>query len=444
MLTTLGEKLQGVFNQVRGYGKLTESNISEALKEVRLALLAADVNYRITRDFCERVKEKALGEKVQQSIRPGDLFVKIVHDELIDVFQSVDNAMSRDYPLGVAMCGLNGAGKTTSSAKLALYYKKKLRKSVLLVAADLSRPAAVQQLETLGREIEVPVFAPSPGIKLLEHIRAAKEAAREQRADVIIYDTAGRTEVNEELLEELRQVMGLVNPQECLLVADAAMGQASVEVATQFQSAAPLTGLVLSKFDGDARGGAALSLQTVSGCPIKFLGAGERVDALEEFDPSRLVSRLLGMGDVVGLVEKAQEELDLADAARLEEKIRKQSFDFQDFLNQMRQIKKLGPIQNLLGMMPGMGNIAGSSVDDKAMGRVEAIVLSMTLSERKRPEILNANRRRRIAQGSGTSVQEVNDLLRRFKMMKKMMTKLTKGGFRESKLKRMLGGLGFS
>ncbi|MEM9444076.1 MAG: signal recognition particle protein [Verrucomicrobiota bacterium] len=441
MLTVLGEKLQGVFKHVRGYGKLTESNIADALKEVRLALLAADVNYGVARDFCNRVKEQALGEEFQKSIRPGDMFVKVVHDELINIFNNEGSSLSDRQQAKIAMCGLNGAGKTTTSAKLALYLKKKQRKSVLLVAADLSRPAAIEQLETLGQQIEVPVFSPEPGSSLKQHIQKALGEAKSRNVDVTLFDTAGRTEANDELLKELKEVMALIEPDECLLVADAAMGQQAAEVASRFREAAPISGLILSKFDGDARGGAALSLQTLTDCPIKFLGSGEKVEALEEFDPSRLVDRMLGMGDIVGLVEQAQDALDLEDAERLQEKLKRQQFDLQDFLDQMRQMKKLGPMQNILGMIPGMGNISGS-FEEGTLVRTEAIICSMTKQERRRPEVLNARRRQRIALGSGTQVRDVNELLKRFKGMKKMMGKLTRGGNMEAKLKKMLGNLG--
>jgi signal recognition particle subunit SRP54 len=441
MLSALAEKFQQVFKNLRGYGKLTESNIAEALREVRMALLAADVNFQVARDFCERIKGKALGEEVQGSIRPGDLFVKIVHDELIALFSEGSGQISNDRPLNLMVCGLNGAGKTTSAGKLALYFRHQ-KESVLLVAADLVRPAAVQQLQTLGKQINVPVIAPEAGIKLIDHLKHAQDEAKKQNARVVIYDTAGRLEVNEELLRELHEAFDLIKPQECLLVADAATGQNAVEVAKAFQSKVKLTGILLSKFDGDAKGGAALSLQSVTGCPIKFLGTGEQPSALELFQPERLVSRMLGMGDIIGLVEKAQAEFDIQDAAKLESKIRNQTFDLQDFIDQMCMVRKLGPLQNLLGMIPGMNNLPDSAFDERALKQTEAIVLSMTLEERRNPDVLNARRRQRIAQGSGTTVAQVNDLIRRFTAMKKMMAQFVRGGNMENKLKRMMSRFG--
>ena len=440
MLNQLSEKFQGVFKTLRGYGKLTEANMAEALREVRMALLAADVNYLVAKKFCDQVKEKALGEQVQSSIRPGDFFVKIVHDELLALFQEGDASLSSERPLRLALCGLNGAGKTTTAGKLALLLKKQKEK-VLLVACDLTRPAAVQQLQTLGRQNGVEVFAPEAGVTLAGHLKAAGQHAEEGAYQAVIYDLAGRTEINQELLAELKQAMEQIRPQEALLVADAALGQSAVEVAQAFAGSVPLTGIVLSKFDGDAKGGAAFSIQHVAGVPLKFLGTGERVDQFEVFRADRLVQRLLGMGDLYGLAEKVSQEIDLEDAARIQEKMLKGGLDLQDFLDQMKQMKKLGPLQNLLGMVPGMGSIQHFSLDDKVFKRTEAIVYSMTRQERRKPDLLNARRRQRIALGSGTSVTEVNELMRRFQAMKKMVGQLARGGNQESKLKRLLGGM---
>lgn len=438
-MNALADKLQSVFKTLRGYGKITEANTADALREVRMALLAADVNYQVARAFCDRVKEKALGQDVQQSVRPADLFVKIVHDELIALFTPGGEPFSRARPLRLAVCGLNGAGKTTSAAKLALHLKDR-RERVLLVAADLSRPAAADQLAILGAAIQVPVFKPGTGATLETHLEAAAAAAREQHASVVIYDLAGRSEVDDGLLAELERALALIEPQECLLVADAALGQAAVGVAKAFHSRARLTGLLLSKFDGDARGGAAFSLQDVTGCPIRFLGTGEKVGDLEEFEPERLVKRLLGMGDLFGLAQKVTEAIDLEDAAKLEEKLKRESFDLQDFADQLRMMKKLGPLQNLLGMLPGAGSISNSAVDDSALKRAEAILGSMTRQERRQPDLISARRRQRIASGSGTSVTEVNQLLHRFRTMKKMMGKLARGGRPEAQLQKMLRG----
>jgi len=441
-MNALAEKLQQVFRNVRGYGKLTEANTAEALREVRMALLAADVNYQVAKRFCDRVKEQTLGQEVQQSIRPGDLFVKIIHDELIALFQSGGTALDPARPLRIALCGLNGAGKTTSAAKLALHLKDR-RERPFLVAADLARPAAAAQLATLAAQAGVPAFLPAPGVSLTDHLAAASEAARGASASVILYDLAGRTEVNDALLEELSAALEAIRPQECLLVADAALGQAAVGVAQAFHARARLTGLILSKFDGDARGGAAFSLQDVTGCPIKFLGTGEKIADFEPFQPERLVQRLLGMGDLYGLAQKVQESIDLEDTARLEEKLKKQSFDLQDFQDQMRMVKKLGPLQNVLGMIPGMGSVSNSAIDERGLKRTEAILGSMTPQERRQPDLISARRRQRIALGSGTSVTEVNQLLHRFRAMKKMMGKLTRGGRPEEQLKKMLRGRAF-
>jgi len=441
-MSLLGDKLQGVFKILRGYGKLSESNVSEALREVRLAMLAADVNYKVTKEFCDRVKEKALGEEVQSSIRPGDLFVKIVHDEMIRLLGEGDLELNGKRPLKIALCGLNGAGKTTTAGKLAVYLKAEKEK-VLLVAGDLTRPAAVKQLQTLGAQAGVDVLAPEAGLTLQQHLKAALNRAIEGNYTVTVYDLAGRTDVNEELLGELKECAELIQPEEALLVADAAMGQAAVEIADAFKKAMSLTGLVLSKFDGDARGGAAFSLHAVSGAPIKFLGTGERTDQFEPFMPERLVKRLLGMGDLYGLAQKVTEEINLEDAARMEAKLKSNSFDLQDFMDQMKQLKKLGPLQNLLGMIPGASSMQNLSLDEKVLKQIEAIICSMTKQERRKPEVLNAKRRQRIAAGSGTSVTEVNQLLQRFQGMKKMMGKLTRGGNQENKLKKLLGSRNF-
>jgi signal recognition particle subunit SRP54 len=344
--------------------------------------------------------------------------------------------------LRITLCGLNGVGKTTSAAKLANHLKER-RERVVLIAGDLTRPAAVDQLALLGEKIGVPVLRPQPGQTLTEHLRSAGAAALGHHPSVLIYDLAGRSEVDDTLLDELEAALHEIQPQESLLVADAALGQAAVEVARAFHSRARLTGLILSKFDGDARGGAAFSLQDITGCPIKFLGTGEKTADFEPFQPTRLVQRLLGMGDLYGLAQKVQESIDFEDTARIEEKLKKQSFDLQDFQDQMRQMRKLGPLQNLLGMIPGMGSVSNSAIDESALKRTEAILGSMTRQERRQPDIISARRRQRIACGSGTSVTEVNQLLHRFRAMKKMMGKLTRGGRPEEQLKKMLRGRSF-
>ncbi|GAB4241502.1 MAG: signal recognition particle protein [Candidatus Methylacidiphilales bacterium] len=439
MLNELGEKLQGIFKRLKGYGRLDEKNIADALREVRLALLAADVHFSVAKDFCDRVKNVALGTSFDQSIRPGDLFVKIVHDELVATFSKEQGGLLSQRPLRVLLCGLNGAGKTTTAGKLAAKMKAEGDRPVL-IAADLTRPAAADQLARLGEQIEVPVIRAVQGEDLERFLKRALKDAESTRATVWIVDTAGRMEIDEELQEELRKVRELVRPDESLLVADAATGQAAVEVAKAFHANAGVTGLILSKFDGDARGGAALSLQSVTGCPIRFLGVGEQVNGLEVFDPSRLVDRMLGMGDIVGLVEKAQEAIAEGDLEAMARRMQSQAFDLQDFLDQMKMLKKLGPLQNILGMIPGMGSLPNSAIDEGALKRTEAIILSMTKKERRFPEILNARRRLRIASGSGTSVTEVNDLMKRFRNMKKMMGRFTRGGNQEKMIKRLLGG----
>jgi signal recognition particle subunit SRP54 len=437
-LDLLKEKLQSVFKTLRGYGKLSESNVAEGVREVRLALLAADVNYAVAKDFCEEVKRKSMGAEVLASIRPGEQFVKIVHDELLACFSSETTELTPNRPLRILLCGLNGAGKTTTAGKLAAWFKKQ-KQHVVLVAGDLARPAAIDQLQILGKQIGVTVLT-FPGEKNPANVaRLAREEVTRLRAEVAIFDAAGRLDVDESLLAELETVGRAWEPQENLLVADAATGQASVKVAQAFQSKVPLTGLILSKFDADTRGGAALSFQRVTKVPIRFLGTGEGIDALEVFQAERLVSRLLGMGDIVGLVEKAQTEFDAADAEKLTQKLAKNTFDLQDFLDQIKMIRKLGPLQNLLGMMPGMPKIPDSVDGEKSLRRVEAQIRSMTPGERSRPQILNARRRQRIARGSGTSVTELNELLHRFEEMRKMMQRLTRGGRPDQMLRQMMG-----
>jgi signal recognition particle subunit SRP54 len=436
MANLLSDKLQAVFKNLRGYGKLSESNVSDAVREVRLALLAADVNYQVAKDLCDEIKTKAMGEEVLKSIKPSEQFVKIFHDELISKFNEKQRHLSSDRPLRILLCGLNGAGKTTSAAKLAAFFKKN-REDVVLVAGDLKRPAAIKQLQTLGEQIQVPVLAYPDETSVQRVAERAQEDAKKLFAKILIFDAAGRLDVDEALLAELHEVSEAWKPQETLLVADAATGQTAVKVAQAFQSKVSLTGAILSKYDADARGGAALSLLQVTGCPIQFLGIGEKPDALEFFMPQRVVDRLLGMGDIIGLVQKAQEEFDMDSGMKLQEKIKKNKFDLQDFIDQMRFIRKLGPLQNLLGMIPGMSHIDPSQIDEKRLKKVEAIVLSMTPLERKKPDVMNARRRQRIAKGSGNSVSDVNDLLRRFEEMKKMMQKMTQGN-PEKLLKQMM------
>jgi len=421
MFSQLGDKLQDIFKDLRGHGVISEANVNDALREVRMALLEADVDFTVSKKFIARIKEKALGEDVLRSVTPGQQIVKIFHDELTTLLGGDQSPLNLDKPARILMVGLNGAGKTTSSAKLAKYLKKQGR-APLLMACDLHRPAAIEQLATLGQQIGVPVFSPPPGLKdVREAARLALEWAESQAGNVQIFDTAGRQEIDEALIEEIKGLNNFLKPGEVLLVADAATGQQAVSVATHFNDALQITGIVLTKLDGDARGGAALSMREVTQRPIKFAGAGEKLDNFEPFYPERLAGRILGMGDIISLVERAAEAIDEEEAARMEHKMRTASFDFNDMLAQFKMMRSLGPLENILGMLPGMSNMKGFSVDEKRLKRIEAMVLSMTNQERARPDVLNARRRQRIARGSGTSVTEVNDLILQFGQMKKLM-----------------------
>jgi signal recognition particle subunit SRP54 len=421
VFSQLGDKLQEIFKDLRGHGKIGEENVEAALRQIRLALLEADVDFEVAKKFTARIKEKALGETVLRSITPGQQIVKIFHDELSILLGGDAAPLNLGEPHRILIVGLNGSGKTTSTAKLARLLKKQGR-SPNLVALDLQRPAAIEQLATLGRQIDVPVFKPDPNEKNVQ--RAAASALQwhdKAGGNIDIFDTAGRQEVDVALIEELQQLKRFLEPQETLLVVDAATGQQAVSVAMHFNDALKITGIILTKLDGDARGGAALSMREVTQQPIKFVGTGEKLDQFEAFVPERLAGRILGMGDVIGLVEKAAETIEIEDATRLEEKLRRASFDFNDFLAQFKMLRKMGPLENVLGMLPGMSNVPGLSIDEKQLKRTEAIVLSMTSEERTRPEILNARRRQRIARGSGSTVTEVNDLVRRFDQMRKLM-----------------------
>ena len=422
MFPQLSDKLQEIFKELRGHGVISESNIDAALRQVRLALVEADVDFQVARKFIASIKEKALGETVVRSITPGQQIVKIFHDELTALLGGDSAPLHLEDQGRILIIGLNGSGKTTSSAKLALFLQKQ-DYSTVLVPCDLQRPAAIEQLVTLGNQIGAAVVAPDPGEKNVQ--RAAAAAVRRTRPSdapsIYIFDTAGRQEIDEALIQELKELKEFLQPQETLLVVDAATGQQAVSVATHFNEALSITGIILTKLDGDARGGAALSMREVTRQPIKFVGTGEKLDQFELFIPERLAGRILGMGDVVGLVEKAAEAVEAEDAARLERKLRTASFDFNDFLAQFKMMRKMGPLENILGMLPGMSNVQGLSIDEKQLKRTEAIVLSMTNEERARPDILNARRRQRIARGSGCTVTEVNDLLRRFDQMRKMM-----------------------
>jgi signal recognition particle subunit SRP54 len=421
MFGRLSDKLQDVFKNLRGQGKISESNVSDALREVRLALLDADVHFQVAKDFIAKVKEKALGEAVLRSVTPGQQIVKIFHEELCALLGGNAAELNLDKPARILIVGLNGAGKTTSSAKLARLLKSQGR-SPLLIACDLHRPAAIDQLAVLGGQIDVPVFRPEKGeTDVLKVAKQALDWCAATGGNVQIFDTAGRQELDEPPIEELKQLRDFLQPQEILIVCDAATGQQAVSVAERFHAALGLTGIILTKLDGDARGGAALSLRSVTGQPIKFAGVGEKLEQFEVFHPDRLAGRILGMGDVVSLVEKAAEAISEDDARRMEQKLRTASFDLSDFLQQFKMLKRMGPLENILGMIPRMDKIKDSSVDENQLKRVEAIILSMTPQERTRPDILNARRRQRIARGSGVSVSEVNNLILRFNQMRKMM-----------------------
>jgi signal recognition particle subunit SRP54 len=429
MFDTLSGKLQNVFKNLRGLGKISEENIAETLREVRLALLDADVNFKVARDFIERVKTKALGAEVIQTVHPGQQIVKIIHDELVDLLGSENSALNiSGNPAAIMMVGLHGSGKTTSSAKLARLLVKQARQP-LLVAADVYRPAAMDQLETLGRQLNIPVFMKRGETDVLKIAREALEHAQKTNRNTLIFDTAGRLQIDEPLVQELVRLRDLVKPQEVLLVLDAATGQEAVNVATHFDKALNVTGAILTKLDGDARGGAALSLKSVTGKPIKFVGVGEKPEDFEPFHPERMASRILGMGDVVSLVERAAEAVDADEAARLEEKMKKGEFTLEDFLDQLRQMKKLGSLESIVSMLPG-GSEAIKNTDmsksEKEFRRMEGLICAMTPKERKHPQILNAKRRLRIAKGSGANVAELNNLLNRFNQMQQMMKKMGK------------------
>lgn len=427
MFENLSEKIQGALSKLTKKGKLTEADIDVAMREVRLALLEADVNYRVARDFIKKVKERALGQDVMESLTPGQMVVKIVNEELTHMMGEGEAKLAIDGPRPnvILLCGLQGAGKTTHAGKLAKLLKDKNRKP-LLVACDVYRPAAIEQLKVVGGSIDVPVFSMGTEVSPVEIAKRGVEEAKRTHQDLVIVDTAGRLHLDESLMEELREIRDQVSPDEILLVLDAMTGQDAVNVAQTFDEQMDITGIVLTKLDGDARGGAALSIREVTGKPIKFIGVGEKIEDLQTFHPDRMASRILGMGDVMSLIEKAQSSFDLKKAQELEEKIRRESFDFNDFLSQLDQIRNMGPLEDLLAMMPGMNKkaMAGLSFDEKEIARVEAMIRSMTDEERRKPEIINASRKERIANGSGTSVPEINKLLKQFKDMRKMMKQI--------------------
>ncbi|MBA2849361.1 signal recognition particle protein [Thermosulfuriphilus ammonigenes] len=434
MFENLTERLNQAFSRLKGRGKLSEADIDRALREVRLALLEADVNYRVVKDFVARVKERALGQEVMESLTPAQQVIKIVHEELIrtlgDKASPLD--LSGPTPLAIVLVGLQGSGKTTTAAKLARFLKRRGR-NPYLVAADIYRPAAIEQLKTLGQSLGLPVFEPQPGQSPPEIARLAMVQAKATGRDIAIIDTAGRLHIDEALMEELKAIKEATSPKEILLVADAMTGQDAVNMAKAFDEAVGITGVILTKMEGDARGGAALSIRAVTGKPIKFLGTGEKLEALEIFAPDRIANRILGMGDILSLIEKAQETFDQKKALELQEKLRREAFTLEDLRDQIRQIKKMGPLNQLLSLIPGMSkikNLDSLGVDGKEFSRMEAIINSMTPEERRNPRILNASRKRRIARGSGTSVQDVNRLLKNFAQMQKMLKRVKKKGLR--------------
>jgi signal recognition particle subunit SRP54 len=438
MFDSLSTKLQNAFRNLRGLGKISEENVGEALREVRLALLEADVNFKVARDFIEKVKTKAIGQEVVQSIQPGQQVIKIIHDELVELLGSANAGLQLSgNPSCVLMVGLHGSGKTTSSGKLARLLHKQGR-TPLLVAADVYRPAAMDQLEKLGKDLQIPVFALKGETDVLKIARESLAFARANNRNTLIFDTAGRLQIDEPLVQELVRLRDLVRPQETLLVLDAATGQEAVNVATHFDAALNITGSILTRLDGDARGGAALSLKAVTGKPIKFGGMGEKLEDFEPFYPERMASRILGMGDVVSLVERAAEAVDLDEAKRLEEKMRKGQFTLEDFLDQLRQMKKMGPLESIVGMLPGGAEAlkgADLSKQEKEFRHMEALICAMTVQERRNPHLLNAKRRTRIAKGSGVSVTELNTMLNKFAQMQQMMKKM-------GKLQRMMAKMG--
>ncbi len=432
MFENLGDRLQNALNKIKGYGKITEDNIGEVTREIRLALLEADVNYKVVKEFINNVKEKALGEEVKKSLKPGEVFVKIVKDELVDLLGKEDEPLIIVKPLTILMmCGLQGSGKTTTTGKLALLLRKKYGMKPLMVACDVYRPAAIDQLKQLGKELNIEVYSEGKG-NPVEIAKNAVNYAKENGYNYVLIDTAGRLHIDEELMEELQNINAEVNPNEILLVIDSMMGQDAVNVITGFNESLPLTGAVLTKLDGDTKGGAALSIRHLTNIPIKFIGVSEKMDGLEAFHPERMANRILDMGDLMSMIEKAEGVFDEDEALETAKKLQKGKFDLEDFLNQLHQIKKLGPLENLIKLIPGAKKMGLNNVniDPKQMAHIEAIILSMTLEERRNPDILKASRKRRVASGSGRSVEEVNKLLKQFDQMKIMVKRMQSGNFK--------------
>ena len=432
MFENLSDRLQELAHKIKGYGKITEDNIADMMREIRLSLLEADVNYKVVKEFTNKVKEKALGEEVNKSLNPGDLFVKIVRDELQELLGGDSAPLVIDKkPTITMLVGLQGSGKTTTNGKLANFLRKKHGKKPLLVACDVYRPAAIDQLKQIGKELNIPVYSEGIG-NPVEISKNAINYAKENGYDYILIDTAGRLHIDEELMNELKEISKEVKPDEILLVIDAMMGQDAINVITGFNDALNLTGVILTKLDGDTRGGVALSVRHLTNIPIKFIGVSEKMDGLTEFHPDRMANRIIGMGDVISLVEKVQDEIDEKEAMKAAKKMSKGTFDLEDFLAQLNQIKKLGPLENLLKMIPGAKKMGldNAKVDPKQMAHIEAIVLSMTPEERHNPDIIKASRKQRIAKGCGLTVTDVNKLLNQFEEMKKMMKMMSNKNFK--------------
>ncbi|MGH2317467.1 signal recognition particle protein [Planococcus sp. SE5232] len=442
----LSERLQGTMTKIKGKGKVNEADVKEMMREVRFALIEADVNLKVVKEFVKKVSERAIGQDVMDSLTPGQQVVKIVKDELTELMGGEERKIefSSKQPTVIMMVGLQGAGKTTTTGKLANLLRRKHNRKPLLVAADVYRPAAIQQLETIGKQLSLPVFSKGTELSPVEIARQAIEHAKTEHLDTVIIDTAGRLHVDEALMQELKDIRALKEPDEIFLVVDSMTGQDAVNVAQSFDEAIGISGVVLTKLDGDTRGGAALSIRSVTQKPIKFVGMGEKMDALEAFHPERMASRILGMGDMLSLIEKAQSSVDEEKAKELEEKFRTSTFTFDDFLEQMSQVKQMGPLDEILKMLPGANKIKGlenAKVDEGQMDRVEAIIYSMTKKEKTTPEIINANRKKRIAKGSGTSIQDVNRLLKQFEDMKKMMKQMSGMNTKKGKKKMGMSGL---
>lgn len=432
MFESLTEKLENAINKIKGYGTITEDNISDAMREVRLALLEADVNYKVVKEFTNKVKEKALGEEVKKSLKPGDVFLKILKDELLELLGDGNSSLDlSSNPSIIMLVGLQGSGKTTTIGKLANLLRKKKGKKPLLIAADVYRPAAIDQLKQLGRELNIEVYeeGQNDDVKIAEN---GVNYAKEKGYDLVLIDTAGRLHVDEKLMDELKSINEKVNPSEIILVIDAMIGQDAINVINGFNDKLPLTGTILTKMDGDTKGGVALSARHLTGVPIKFIGTSEKLDGLTEFEPERMVSRILGNGDIMSIIEKAESVIDEKEAMTTAKKMQSGKMDLEDFLSQLRQIKKLGPLENLLKLLPGARKMGlnNISIDPKQFARLEAIISSMTIKERKNPDIIKSSRKQRIANGSGTSVQEVNKLLNQFDQMKKMMKMMKNGNFK--------------